>query len=342
MSVRHLEICACLTKDLYDWVEAAYSYLAMVNYPYPAEFMMTLPEHPIRESYNMVEFVLETLLGNLNSLVQKELLLFLGFDQNLEKLSSLLTTIKATLEDAEEKQFSNRAIKDWLEKLKHAAHILDEIIDKCSYEGLGLEYQGVKCGPSDKILKLDRCSRLKMLPKSLICLKALRQLSFSDCQELSSLPPQIGMLTSLRILTKFFVGKERGFCLEELGPMKLKGNLDIKHLGNVKSLMDAKEANMSKYLYEESCDGEIVFRALEDLTIRHHPNFKRLSREYGENMFPCLSNLEITECAQFLGEEVLLKGLDSLTRGGRFASFTRYDFPQGVKIKGSSKARILA
>ncbi|KRH25740.1 hypothetical protein GLYMA_12G124700v4 [Glycine max] len=815
----------------------------------------------------MVEFVLETLLGNLNSLVQKELLLFLGFDQNLEKLSSLLTTIKATLEDAEEKQFSNRAIKDWLEKLKHAAHILDEIIDKCSYEGLGLEYQGVKCGPSDKhvvfrckiakkikrvsdrlmeiveertkfhltnmvlglgglgkttlvqfifnqekvvnhfelriwvcvsgdfslermtkaiieaasgracknldlgskrkrlqdilqrkryllvlddiwddnqenwkmlksvlacgakgacilvttrqskvattmgtipthqlpvlpdkycwelfkhqafglneqeqveledigkeivqkcrgvplaakalggtlrfkrnknewlnvkesnllelshnensiipvlrlsylnlpiehrqcfaycaifpkdenigkqylielwmangfissderldaedvgdgvwnelywrsffqdvetdefgnvtrfkmhdlvhdlaqsitedvccitenkfittlperilhlsdhrsmwnvhkestdsmqlrlfkslrtyilpdhygdqlsphpdvlkchslrvldfvksetlsssigllkhlkylnlsgggfetlpeflcklwnlqILKLDRCSRLKMLPKSLICLKALRQLSFSDCQELSSLPPQIGMLTSLRILTKFFVGKERGFCLEELGPMKLKGNLDIKHLGNVKSLMDAKEANMSskqlnklrlswdrnedselqenveeilevlqpdiqhlwrldveefkgahfpqwmstpslkyltllnllncenclqlpllgklpslkilgtinnnyvEYLYEESCDGEIVFRALEDLTIRHHPNFKRLSREYGENMFPCLSNLEITECAQFLGEEVLLKGLDSLT-----------------------------
>ncbi|KAG5040474.1 hypothetical protein JHK85_012950 [Glycine max] len=38
------------TKDLYDWVEAAYSYLAMVNYPYPAEFMMTLPEHPIREA----------------------------------------------------------------------------------------------------------------------------------------------------------------------------------------------------------------------------------------------------------------------------------------------------
>ncbi|KAG4967868.1 putative disease resistance protein RGA3 [Glycine soja] len=113
----------------------------------------------------MVEFVLETLLGNLNSLVQKELLLFLGFDQNLEKLSSLLTTIKATLEDAEEKQFSNRAIKDWLEKLKHAAHILDEIIDKCSYEGLGLEYQGVKCGPSDKV----QCSCLSSFhPKHVV------------------------------------------------------------------------------------------------------------------------------------------------------------------------------
>eukprot|EP00256_Glycine_max_P045444 XP_006597652.2 LOW QUALITY PROTEIN: disease resistance protein RGA2 [Glycine max] len=260
-----------------------------------------------------------------------------------------------------------------------------------------------------QILKLDRCSRLKMLPNSLICLKALRQLSFNDCQELSSLPPQIGMLTSLRILTKFFVGKERGFRLEELGPLKLKGDLDIKHLGNVKSVRDSKEANMPskqlnklrlswdknedselqenveeilevlqpdtqqlwrldveeykgthfpkwmsspslkylillnllncencfqlpplgklpslkilgiinnnhvEYLYEESCDGEVVFRALKVLTIRHLPNFKRLSREDGENMFPRLSNLEIDECPKFLGDEELLKGLECLS-----------------------------
>ena len=63
----------------------------------------------------MAEFVLDTLHGNLNSLVQKELLIFIGFDQHLEKISRLFTTIKETLEDAEEKQFSNRAIKDWLE-----------------------------------------------------------------------------------------------------------------------------------------------------------------------------------------------------------------------------------
>lgn len=37
------------TVDLYDWLESAYSYLAMVNYPYPSEFLMTLPGHPIRE-----------------------------------------------------------------------------------------------------------------------------------------------------------------------------------------------------------------------------------------------------------------------------------------------------
>ncbi|KHN14363.1 Putative disease resistance protein RGA3 [Glycine soja] len=289
----------------------------------------------ILQSYNMAEFVLETLLGNLKSLVQKELLLFLGFDQDLERLSSLFTAIKATLEDAEEKQFSNRAIKDWLEKLKHEAHILDDIIDECAYEVFGLENQGVKCGPSNKILKLDRCRRLKMLPNSLICLKALQQLSFNGCQELSRLPPQIGKLTSLRILTKFFVGKERGFCLEELGSQKLKGDLDIKHLGNVKSVMDAKEANMSRlpllgklpslktiriqnmihveYFYQESYDGEVVFRALEDLSLRQLPNLKMLSRQYGENMFPRFSILEIDGCPKFLGEEVLLHRLHSLS-----------------------------
>ncbi|KAE9449558.1 hypothetical protein C3L33_18547, partial [Rhododendron williamsianum] len=35
--------------DLYNWLDSAYSYLAMVNYPYPANFMMPLPGNPIKE-----------------------------------------------------------------------------------------------------------------------------------------------------------------------------------------------------------------------------------------------------------------------------------------------------
>ncbi|XP_052197000.1 uncharacterized protein LOC127804226 isoform X2 [Diospyros lotus] len=35
--------------DLLDWLDSAYSYLAMVNYPYPANFMMPLPGNPIKE-----------------------------------------------------------------------------------------------------------------------------------------------------------------------------------------------------------------------------------------------------------------------------------------------------
>lgn len=37
------------TEDLRNWLDSAYSYLAMVNYPYSSEFMMPLPGHPIRE-----------------------------------------------------------------------------------------------------------------------------------------------------------------------------------------------------------------------------------------------------------------------------------------------------
>ncbi|XP_048232562.1 lysosomal Pro-X carboxypeptidase isoform X2 [Ricinus communis] len=48
---RTFHMCSDLnsTDELADWLESAYSYLAMVDYPYPAEFMMPLPGHPIRE-----------------------------------------------------------------------------------------------------------------------------------------------------------------------------------------------------------------------------------------------------------------------------------------------------
>jgi len=42
----------------------------------------------------------------------------------------------------------------------------------------------------------------------------------------------------------YIVGKERGSLLVELEPLKVKGDLDIKHIGEVKSVKDAKEANM--------------------------------------------------------------------------------------------------
>jgi len=99
----------------------------------------------------MAEAVIEIVLDNLSKLIRKELGLFLGVDRELKSLSSLLTTIKATLEDAEEKQFSNRSIKDWLIKLKDAAHVLDDILDECATQALELDYEGFPCGLSHKV-----------------------------------------------------------------------------------------------------------------------------------------------------------------------------------------------
>lgn len=37
------------TEQLSDWLDSAYSYLAMVDYPYSSNFLMPLPAYPIKE-----------------------------------------------------------------------------------------------------------------------------------------------------------------------------------------------------------------------------------------------------------------------------------------------------
>ncbi|XP_020241777.1 lysosomal Pro-X carboxypeptidase isoform X2 [Asparagus officinalis] len=48
---RKFRLCHKLnnTQQLSDWLSSAYSYLAMVNYPFPSGFMMPLPAYPIKE-----------------------------------------------------------------------------------------------------------------------------------------------------------------------------------------------------------------------------------------------------------------------------------------------------
>ncbi|KAL2349365.1 hypothetical protein Fmac_003365 [Flemingia macrophylla] len=166
-----------------------------------------------------------------------------------------------------------------------------------------------------QILKLDGCKRLQKLPNNLIRLKYIQQLSLDGCSSLSSLPPQIGKLTSLRILNVYFVGKEKGFNLEELGPLKLKGDLCITRLEKVQSVMDAKKAKMSsKQLNmlwlswgtnEESELQENVEQILEEL----QPDIQQLHSlslfRYKGSYFPqwisssSIKELQILECHKF-------------------------------------------
>lgn len=100
-----------------------------------------------------------------------------------------------------------------------------------------------------QILNLDYCQYLQKLPNSLVCLKGLIRLSLRACRSLSSLPPHIGRMTSLRALSMYIVGKKRGLLLAEIEQLNLKGDLYIKHLERVKCIMDAKKANiLSKHL----------------------------------------------------------------------------------------------
>ncbi|XP_020216116.2 putative disease resistance protein RGA4 [Cajanus cajan] len=80
----------------------------------------------------MAEALLGIVTENLKSFVQDELATILGVDQQIQKLSSYLTAIRAVLEDAEKKQITSNAVKDWLQKLTDAAYVLDDILDECS------------------------------------------------------------------------------------------------------------------------------------------------------------------------------------------------------------------
>lgn len=67
--------------------------------------------------------------------LKKELRLFLGFDQDMKRPVSLVTIVKAMLEDVKENQFSNRAIKDgagWHHGWVWGSASLISSIRKCS------------------------------------------------------------------------------------------------------------------------------------------------------------------------------------------------------------------
>nr|XP_048319592.1 disease resistance protein RGA2-like [Ziziphus jujuba var. spinosa] len=89
----------------------------------------------------MAEALLTVMLENLNSLIQKEFGLLWGVNKEMERLSSILSTIHDVLEDAEEKQLRNRAIKNWLQKLKDVAGELVDILDECSMEASLLKHK---------------------------------------------------------------------------------------------------------------------------------------------------------------------------------------------------------
>ncbi|KAI8553444.1 hypothetical protein RHMOL_Rhmol05G0016300 [Rhododendron molle] len=94
------------------------------------------------------------LLTSLQPLVEKEVGLLLGVDEEMTKLQSTPSTIEAVLEDAERNHPEDKAVQDWLRKLKGAAYEVDDILDECSTEILRWESKGQSSGSLKKVVKL--------------------------------------------------------------------------------------------------------------------------------------------------------------------------------------------
>ncbi|XP_048320589.2 putative disease resistance protein RGA3 [Ziziphus jujuba] len=99
----------------------------------------------------MAEALFSVVFENLNSLIKKEFGLLWGVNKEMENLSSILSTICAVLQDAEERQMGDRAIKNWLQKLKDVADELDDILYECSMEASQLEHKGQRLGSTQKV-----------------------------------------------------------------------------------------------------------------------------------------------------------------------------------------------
>ncbi|CAM0954879.1 unnamed protein product [Alopecurus aequalis] len=62
--------------------------------------------------------------------------------EELEKLSSTLSTIQAHVEDAEERQLRDKAARSWLAKLKDVAYQMDDLLDDYTAEALRSKLEG--------------------------------------------------------------------------------------------------------------------------------------------------------------------------------------------------------
>jgi len=111
----------------------------------------------------MADALLGVVFQNLMSLVQNEFSTLFGIKSKAQKLSTTLDLIKAVLEDAEKKQLTDRSIKVWLQQLKDAVHVLDDILDECSIKSSQLKGFKLK----NIMFRRDIGSRLKEIASRL-------------------------------------------------------------------------------------------------------------------------------------------------------------------------------
>ncbi|KAM0039995.1 putative P-loop containing nucleoside triphosphate hydrolase, leucine-rich repeat domain superfamily [Helianthus debilis subsp. tardiflorus] len=115
---------------------------------------------------------------------------------------------------------------------------------------LDQSYSGIKCLPirinllrSLLTINLSGCYNLYLLPE-LHNMKNLRHLNISGCDRLAHMPNGIEELLQLQTLPMYIVSRLNN--LGVLGPLNLRGELKIKHLENVHTTEEAKEANIWK------------------------------------------------------------------------------------------------
>ncbi|XP_034710057.1 putative disease resistance protein RGA3 [Vitis riparia] len=80
--------------------------------------------------------IADNVVGKIGSVTLQEIGLAWGVKTELQKLEATLTAIKSVLLDAEEKQWKDRQLRDWLGKLKHVCYDVEDVLDEFRYQAL--------------------------------------------------------------------------------------------------------------------------------------------------------------------------------------------------------------
>ncbi|KAM0005488.1 putative P-loop containing nucleoside triphosphate hydrolase, leucine-rich repeat domain superfamily [Helianthus debilis subsp. tardiflorus] len=154
-------------------------------------------------------------------------------------------------------------------------------------------------------------SGVEVLPDSLKDMINLQRLDINRCS-LRHLPPGIGKLTSLRMLPRFPVGKERGAKISELGDLNLlEGKLEIEGLKYVGGLSDAKSANL---ICKTNLSILVLNWLYSGLNIREEstPEMFPYIEEVLEGLEPNPS-LEILKMYKYMGKTISPSWMDNLS-----------------------------
>ncbi|WJX58384.1 hypothetical protein P8452_43847 [Trifolium repens] len=292
----------------------------------------------------MADALLGVAFENLISLLQNEFSTISGISSKTQKLSTNLELIKAVLEDAEKKQVKERSIKVWLQQLKDAVYVLDDILDECSIKSNRLKGS---CAFKNIIFRHNIGTRLKEITSRFdeiakgknnfllqegVTAKEMT-VEVAEWRQTSSIIAEPKVVSSLGSL--IHLSLEKGNSLAELRDLNLRGVLSIKDLNNVGSLSEAQEANlMCKKDLQELClswkitsGTEItktptinVEQSLKDLRLYKMDNLKYLDEEsydgVGVRIFPSLEELKLENLPK-------VEGLLKVERGEMFPCLSK-------------------
>ncbi|XP_059597512.1 putative disease resistance RPP13-like protein 1 [Vitis vinifera] len=117
-------------------------------------------------------------------------------DRTLEDWRKTLTHIEAVVDDAENKQIREKAVKVWLDDLKSLAYDIEDVVDEFDTKARQRSLTEGSQASTSKTLILSECRYLVDLPTKMGRLINLRHLKI-DGTELERMPREMSRMKNL-------------------------------------------------------------------------------------------------------------------------------------------------